>query len=341
MESNNNVVVSVIVAVYNMEKYLDYCIDSVLEQSYQDYEIILVNDGSTDASEQIIDKYIEEYPHKIRKINKENGGLSSARNIAFDKVLGKYMTFLDADDYYDKEYLKNLVGKAEKEELDMVCSGQHKVTQDGKILKTISYKVKNGECLQRRFNISGKLYRTEYVKKWGIKFPEGKTYEDNSFNMQAMFLSPKVGFLEYEGYYQVVHEGSITSKPIDSSKLPFDEWEKCAKIIKEASVEGVDLELFDFTYMSFLTYFLIVRNRKREYLSNENKNISLNSIYEIGAKFQDIVNNYFKQYRRNKYMKMFKNKELSGIQKLGTRIFFTFCMWRKLKLLIKLVYIIK
>ena len=330
--------VSVIVAVYNMEKYLNYCIDSVLEQSYQDYEIILVNDGSKDNSEKIIDEYIEKYPQKIRKINKENGGLSSARNIAFEQVRGKYMTFLDADDYYDKEYLSNLVNKAEKENLDMVCSGQHKVMQDGERLKTINYKVKNGKCLQRRLNISGKIYRTEYVKKWEIKFPEGKTYEDNSFNMQAMFLSPKVGFLEYEGYYQVVHEGSITSKPIDASKLPFDEWEMCAKKVKEAKVEGVDLELFDFTYMSFLTYFLIVRNRKREYLSNENKNISMNSIYEITERFQEIVNEQFQDYKKNKYNNLLKYGELPIVQKIGTKVFSVFCKHKQLRKLVNLIY---
>lgn len=334
----NNIVVSVIVAVYNMEKYLKYCINSVLEQSYQNFEIILVNDGSCDTSEQIIDSYVAKYPKKIRKINKENGGLSSARNIAFNQVRGKYITFLDADDYYDKEYLKIIINKAETENLDMVCSGQHKVTQNGEILKTIRYKLKNGICLQRRLNISGKLYRTEYINKWKIKFPEGKTYEDNSFNMQAMFLTSKVGFVEYEGYYQVVHEGSITSKPIDSSQLPFEEWEMCAKKIKEAAVEGVDLELFEFTYMSFLTYFLFVRNRKREYLSNENRNISMKSIIEITEEFQNIVNTYFKNYRKNQYVKLLKNIQLSSRQKLATLVFSCFCEWNQLKKLVELVY---
>lgn len=336
MESE--IVVSVVVAVYNMEKYLSACIESVLAQSYPNYELILVNDGSRDSSEEIIDRFVKSRPETIRKINKENGGLSSARNIALPTLRGKYVTFLDADDYYDRDYLKNLVEKAEAEELDMVCSGQHKVTDAGEILNTIRYTLKNGQCLQRRLNISGKLYRTAYIRKWELSFPEGKTYEDNSFNLQALFLSPRVGFLEYEGYYQVVHEGSITSKAIDASRLPFEEWRRCAQYVKSAAVEGVDLQLFDFTYVSFLTYFLMVRNRKREYLSNENKSTSMDSVYQIAEVFEDLTNRFFPEYGKNKYTKLFRYGELPFTQKLGTRVFAWFCRRRRLKTLVKLVY---
>lgn len=330
--------VSVVIAVYNMERYLDKCIESIMKQSFNDYEVILVNDGSVDNSEKIIDKYVELNPQIFKKINKTNGGLSSARNISFDYIKGKYVTFLDADDYYDKEYLKTLIDKAEKDGLDMVCSGQHKITEDGIILKTISYKLKDGYCLQRRLNISGKLYKTDYIRKWNINFPEGKTYEDNSFNLQAFYLSPKIGFLEYEGYYQVVHEGSITSKPIDSSKLPFEEWEKVVRKVHEAHVQGVDIEHFDFIFMSFATYFLMVRNRKREYLSNENKNASMDSVYKICAFFEKVVNEQFNNYQKNIYTHIFKYRELPLTQKVGTRVFYSFAKRNKLKTLVNMLY---
>ena len=266
--------VSIVVAVYNEEKHLDKCVNSVLAQTEKDLELILVNDGSKDRSEEIIDKFIADNPdRKIVKINKPNGGLSSARNIAFDQLTGEYITFLDADDYYEEHYLENVLKVAKKYDCDVVCSGQHKITEDGKILNTIKYEIDSeNNSLQRRLNISGKLYRTEYVRKWGFRFPEGKLYEDNSFNMQAFFLTDKIKFLDYEGYYQVVHEGSITSKPIDASRLPFDEWERVVKLIKSSNVPGVDMEMFDLTYISFFTYFLMVRNKKREYLSNASDN---------------------------------------------------------------------
>lgn len=337
-ETIKDVTVSVVIAVYNMERYLRYCINSVLEQTYEDYEIVLVNDGSTDSSEQIIDEYIAKYPKKVRKINKTNGGQSSARNIALPRIHGRYVTFLDADDYYDKEYLKNLVQKAESENLDMVVSGQYKVTVDGKIIKTIHYSLKNGQTSQRRLNISGKLYRTEYIQRWNITFPEGKLYEDNSFNLQAYFLSDKIGFLEYEGYYQVVHEGSTTANSIDASILPFEEWKMVCKKIKESNVKGVDLELFDFTFVSFITYFLIVRNRKREYLPNKNRDKSMKSVWIIVDEFEKMICDNFNKISTNKYCSLIKNRDIAITQKIGVSILGRFANKKKLKVLVSIIY---
>ncbi len=330
--------VSVVIPVYNMEKYLDKCILSVLSQTYNDYEIILVNDGSIDDSERIIDRYAVEYPTIVRKINKENGGLSSARNAALQIVKGKYVTFLDSDDYYDRNYLKILVEKAEKEGLDVVCSGQNKVTEDGIVLKTIRYKLRNGKCLQRRLNISGKLYKADYIRKWKLRFPEGKIYEDNSFNLQAFFLSTNIGFLEYEGYFQVVHEGSITSKVIDPAKLPFDEWSRVAEKVHSERVHGVDLEHFDFIFLSFITYFLMVRNRGREYLPNENRNRSMENITGIAVILESIINDSFPHYGRNKYCNPLRLNDLLLTQKIGTWVVFYFAKYKKLDKLVKLVY---
>ncbi len=330
--------VSIIIAIYNMEKYLEKCICSVSNQSYQNFEVIMVNDGSSDTSEEIIDRYVEMNPTKFIKINKANGGLSSARNIAIPVATGEYITFLDADDYFDRDYLKELVNKAESEDLDVVCGGQHKITEDGIVLKTIRYRFKNGQCLQRRLNISGKLYRTSYIRKWDLKFPEGKTYEDNSFNLQALFLTPRIGIIEYEGYYQVVHEGSITSKPIDASRLPFEEWVNVGERVHKEHVDGVDIAHFDLIFMSFLTYFLMLRNRKREYLSNTSKSPAMANVYEITEKIQDLVLRCFSDYSRNRYTSPFVLSDIPFVQKMGTSVFFYFCKRKKLKILVRAVY---
>ena len=174
-----NYTISIVVAVYNAEKYLHKCIGSVLKQTYKEFELVLVNDGSTDTSKRIIEEYIENYPDKIKLFNKENGGLSSARNTGLAHVSGKYVCFLDADDYFEEHYLENLVSVAEEYQCDMVCSGQYKVDERGKILNTIYFDAKEGRCLSRRLNISGKLYKMEYIRKWNLEFPLGKKYEDN------------------------------------------------------------------------------------------------------------------------------------------------------------------
>ena len=98
-------------------------------------------------------------------VNKKNGGQASARNCGIDISKGKYIMFLDADDYIDQNYLLTLVSVAEKHMCDVVCSGQYKVKEDGEIIDSIIYKSYDGKCLMRRFNISGKIYLTSYIKE--------------------------------------------------------------------------------------------------------------------------------------------------------------------------------
>lgn len=330
--------ISVIVPVYNEEKRLNKCIQSILQQVYQDFEIVIVNDGSTDRSTEIINDYISNYVEKIVSFNKVNGGLASARNCGMSIARGKYITFLDADDYIDKNYLLMLISTAEKYKCNMVCSGQYKVKENGEIIHSIIYKPKNGRCLMRRLNISGKLYLTSYVKDNDIIFPEGKTYEDNSFNLQVFFMTNKIVFLEYAGYYQVVHEGSITSKPIQIDCLPLTEWNICIKKIINYQEKEVDLQLFEFTVLSLFTYLLFVRTRKREYLSNSERKSNIDDAVSIALAFQHIANLYFPYAKNNRYTKLFHYKELPFSQRLGVKVFSWMCYWDKLDGFTKLFY---
>lgn len=329
--------ISVVIAAYNEEEHLDKCIISVLSQTYQNFEIIIINDGSTDGSAEIINKYKEEYKEKVIAIDKKNGGQASARNCGISAAKGKYITFLDADDYIDKDYLKILATTAEKHKCNVVCSGQYKVGEDGKIIHSIIYKSYDGKCLTRRLNISGKMYLTSYVKDNDVSFPEGKTYEDNSFNLQMFFLSNKIYFLNYVGYYQVVHEGSTTSKVILMDNLPLQEWNNCIEKILNHK-EEVDLQLFEFTVLSFLAYLLLVRIRKREYLSNVDRKSNIENAVGIASAFQKITNTYFPHARRNKYALMFRFNELPLSQKLGVKVFSWMCYWRKLEFFTSVFY---
>ena len=246
---------------------------------------------------------------------------------------------MDSDDYIDINYLKLLVETAEKNDADVVCSGQFKVTENGDVLKTISYHTVNGKCLTRRLNISGKLYKTEYLNKWNIRFPFGKTYEDNSFILQSMFLTNKCCFIDYEGYYQVVHEGSITSKRIDASTLPLQEWNDCIDKISNNISEYADMQLFEFTVLSFFAYFLFVRIRKREYLGKTREKLKDNrkDILIIAMTFEKIVNKYFPCAVKNKYAKLFQYKELSLQQRVGVNVFAILCKYKLLMPFAKLI----
>ena len=112
--------VSVIVPVYNVEKYIDKCLNSLVKQTLKDIEIIVVNDGSPDNSQKIIDKYVDKYPDKIKSYIKENGGQGSARNLGLEYASGEYISFIDSDDWLDLDALEEMYLLAKKEKSDVV-----------------------------------------------------------------------------------------------------------------------------------------------------------------------------------------------------------------------------
>ena len=116
--------ISLIVSVFNMEQYLPRCMESLLSQT-GDYEIILVDDGSTDSSSQLCNRYAIAYPHLVRVVHKENGGLSSARNVGMDMARGELVTFPDPDDWVEKEYVSRLLELQKQYHPDLLCVGYY------------------------------------------------------------------------------------------------------------------------------------------------------------------------------------------------------------------------
>ena len=125
--------VSIIVPVYNVEKYLAKCLDSLVNQTLEDVEIIVVDDGSRDNSKQIIDEFQTKYPDKIKSFVKENGGLSDARNFGLDRANGEYIGFVDSDDYVTAEMFEEMYSLAQKYDAEMVICNLQKVDENGKI----------------------------------------------------------------------------------------------------------------------------------------------------------------------------------------------------------------
>lgn len=178
--------ISIIVPVYNAEKYLRRCIDSILSQSFTDFELILVDDGSTDRSPQICDEYATR-DKRIRLIHKKNGGVSAARNDGIDIAQGKFLTFVDSDDWVDEVYLECLY---KNKEYNYVISSFIN-EPNGKIRKLRS-KTFVGERLKDYVSISylsngypwGKLFNSKIIKDNSIKFKNIKVYEDLLFCLE-------------------------------------------------------------------------------------------------------------------------------------------------------------
>lgn len=174
--------VSVIVPIYNVEKYLNQCINSIINQTYKNLEIILVNDGSTDSSLEICYSYNDE---RIIILDKKNGGLSSARNIGLDNATGEYIYFLDSDDWISEECIEDLVILIKKEKVDIVqCNFEKVYNEDYQKIddKEESITIYNNleflENMQTEeyFVVWNKLYKSTLWNN--IRFPEGKIHED-------------------------------------------------------------------------------------------------------------------------------------------------------------------
>lgn len=331
--------VSVIIPVYNAEKYLDKCLDSLIKQSFQDFEAIIVNDGSTDNSQTILEKYEKAYPDRFKVFEKENGGQSSARNLALHHIEGKYVTFLDSDDYYDKEYLKTLYQAAEENNSDMVLSGQNKVDEQGAVLERIEYKEnKKGECILRRLNFSGKLYKTEFLKRHNMKFAEGKIYEDNPFNFVMIGLAENLVVLPYVGYNQVVHKGSTTTKQISEDKLPYNEIEYALKYVVKNQTQANDPKIFEYTVLSFFTYFIFKANKQHMYLDLEGRKSNQDVIEHLCEFVLTNLKREFPRYWKNPYIRLFRNGELQLSQRVGVIAFVFLCKTKLLKTFAKVYY---
>ena len=129
--------ISVIVPVYNTEKYLDRCIQSILAQTYTDFELLLIDDGSTDLSGEICDKYAEQ-DSRVKVFHKENGGVSSARNLGLDKANGDWVTFVDADDWVTTLYLNNLSDNTNSADFVVSIVGENdNISYQGSIIKKL------------------------------------------------------------------------------------------------------------------------------------------------------------------------------------------------------------
>ena len=203
--------VSVIVPAYNVEKYIGKCLDSLVNQTLEKMEIIVVNDASTDGTQAIIDTYVNKYPELISAFTKPNGGIADVRNYALTKVSGEYFGFLDSDDYAEKEMFEKLYLKAKQEDLDVVSSNffwqypnKAIVGHDG------PYTEKKDMMVKSMATLWSKIYKTEFVRELNIIFPTGYRYEDVYFLYCLAPYTNRVGHVPEPFVHYIQREGSIT-----------------------------------------------------------------------------------------------------------------------------------
>lgn len=214
--------VNIIVPIYNSEEYLSKCLDSIKNQTLKEIKAILVNDGSTDSSEKIIDEYIEKYPQIFIKINKQNGGQGSARNLGIEKATGEYIVFIDSDDYLEENMLENMYSVAIKNNSDLVICDYYEIENQNKIVrKAINFiddKIKTNYMLS---NASpwNKLIKTTIFKENKIEFLEGHIYEDLATMPVLTNYLNNIVYLEEPLYNYIIRAGSTMRQKTYNKKL--------------------------------------------------------------------------------------------------------------------------
>lgn len=212
--------ISVIIPVYNVEKYLEKCINSVIEQTYTNLEIILVNDGSTDSSGEICDKY-KQLDNRIVVFHKENGGLSDARNYGIERANGEYIAFLDSDDWVDFKYIEILYENLRNYNADISICNFRRVHDENELLNNNNNIIlyNNIEALQQIYTNKSvqtivawnKLYKSNILKK--NRFPKGKIHEDEYLIPILLYSAKIVVYTDKElVYYRQTPNSIMNSK---------------------------------------------------------------------------------------------------------------------------------
>ncbi|WP_374444716.1 glycosyltransferase family 2 protein [Epilithonimonas sp.] len=298
--------VSVIVPVYNVELYLEKCLLSLVHQTLQDVEIIVVNDGSKDHSQQIIEKFQQEYPEKIFGFTKENGGLSDARNFGIDRARGKYIGFVDSDDYVSETMFEDMMNIAEKHQAEITICNLQKVDERGNVTQKLTQLPGFPEKIILENNMSvfsdisyfacNKLFRRELFNN--RRFRKRIHFEDIELIPQLFLASDIIGFTPAYHYQYLERSASISKthtlkgldilKAVETVTVKFDQ-----SIYRDHKAALKNFQILEGVY-TFLAYLAFVKNQADYFRMSQELDLFL-GINNIKTK--DILQ--YKRFGRN------------------------------------------
>ena len=285
--------ISIIIPAYNAEKYMRKCLDSLIHQTKKELEFIIVNDGSTDSTEEIIKSYQDK---RIKYFKNKNQGIGKTRNFGLTKATAKYILFLDSDDYLEKTACERLYQKIENDDLDVVICDFYKEWENGNIeeihtphFENASLK-ENPDILTEYLCPWAKIYKRSLLEENKIKFVENLKYEDAPFVIETLVKAKKIGKIDECLNYYVIHGNSETTvrdrRCFDILKI-IDLMRKQTKNIPELQEK-----------MNQLTVRMITNYTIQQRVQKDK---------QVGMEFIDQAFDYLKKevpdYKKNKYYK--------------------------------------
>ncbi len=302
--------ISIIIPVYNVEKYISRCLDSILANTYQNTEIILVNDGSKDDSQKIIEEYKKKYTDKIILIEQENKGPAEARNVGIVKASGEYIMFIDSDDFIEKDYIENYANQIKEDDYDLVMGGLYR-SNDEKNLYEVALK----DDMWSLYRIMGpytRLYKLKFLKENNIEFKKVNIGEDIYFNMQVNNLAKKIKIINYVGYHWYVNNESISNTMHkDIKNLELDKMLNLSyDVLKEKNaINKGNIQYIELFYYNFIIWVLQWTTKKTKFK-------------EMSKEYNRLFNwlsERFPDYKKNKLIRLTKPE--------GERLSVRFMFW--------------
>ena len=311
--------VSIIVPFYNVEEYIERSIKSLVNQSLKDIEIILVNDGSKDGSEEIARNYQRMYPDKIVYLEKENGGLSDARNYALPYATGRYIAFLDSDDYVEEEMYAEMYQTAIMDKADVVeCDYLWEYPEETIESKGRTYKDRKDMLLNSRVVAWNKLIRRDLLESTGTKFPVGLRYEDVEFFYKLIPYINSISIVKKPFVHYVQRENSISNTQTAKTAEIIQVLDHVIEFYKEKEIYKIYKNELEYNYARYLLCSSMLRMVMIE--DKEEREKTINYAWEkLNTTFPKWKDNFYLKEKglKNKYMLSVNDKTLKIYENLG------------------------
>lgn len=311
--------VSIIMPAYNSERFLRETLDSLLAQTYECWELIVIDDGSADATASIVKEYMERCS-RIRYYYQENAGQSAARNAGIDKAEGRFITFLDADDLPVPEYLERLAGVQRREDADVAICGYEKFNDaTGNVFysrKPSEWSVffRNGQQHIFMYGPWGKLIRRDLLEKNRIRFSNGEQLEDGPFCCQLFLYADRIAYVDSMDYRYRLHEESTmgTVRKKDSRpRPPYRAVEELIRNFRETVQDPEQDLVMEYCVTKILTGLT----------TNMYAHVSKESRREICRYCSRIMKTYFPDIRKNPYIRIGALGKLPLSHRAAVRLF--------------------
>lgn len=272
MKKNETKLLTVIIPIYNAKENLNRCLDSILRQSRSDYEILLINDGSTDNSFDIASQYRDSNPEIVKVITQENQGVAKTRNRGVQEAQGKYVMFVDNDDFVDEGYFEQFLNEIQRTNYDIIVGGYKRTTNN-----SVMYSVNAVNSPWFPYVVVApwaKIYKRDFLIKNDIQFLSYAIGEDVYFNMCAYHATKQIGILRNTGYNWFFNEKSVSNTSQKKMRNRIDELFLLNEIYEKIGSKGV---MYQYFYYRYIIWFLLFSGREssREELMEEYKRAML------------------------------------------------------------------